>query len=63
MLASYIVRRPLPLTLSFALTHADVLSAALAPNVVGHLEANDEDAEVQLVGALPERVRALPCVQ
>lgn len=51
------------IALSFALTHADVLSAALAPNVVGHLETNDEDAEVQLVGALPERVRALPCVQ
>ena len=62
MLTTYIVR-PLPLASSFALTHADVLSAALAPNVVGHLEANDEDAEVQLVGALPERVRALPCVQ
>ena len=47
----------------FALTHADVLSAALAPDVVGHLEANDEDAHVQLVGALPEGVRAMICVQ
>ena len=40
-----------------------MLSAALAPDVVGHLEANDEDAHVQLVGALPEGVRAMICVQ
>ena len=39
---------------------ADEVPAAVAPHVEGHLEADDQDALVQLLGALPQRV--LPIV-
>lgn len=43
--------------------HADVVAAAVAPDVVGHLKPNDEDAQVQLAGPLAQGVRALPFVE
>ena len=39
---------------------ADEVPAAVAPHVEGHLEADDQDALVQLLGALAQRV--LPIV-
>ncbi len=43
--------------------HAHVVAAALAPDVVGHLEADDEDAQVELAGPLAQGVRALGLVE
>ena len=43
--------------------HANVLLAALAPNVVRHLEPDDKDAPVHLAGPLAERVHAMVAVQ
>ncbi len=33
--------------------HAHVVAAPLAPDVVGHFEADDQDAEVQLLRPFP----------
>ena len=38
---------------------ADEVAAAGAPHVEGHLEADDQDALVQLLGSLPQGVLAL----
>ena len=43
--------------------HAHVESATLAPDIVGHLKADDEDAQVDLAGAFAEGVGALPLVE
>lgn len=39
---------------------ADEVPAAIAPDIEGHLKADDKDALVQLLGPLPQRV--LPIV-
>jgi len=43
--------------------HGDVRLAAVAPDVVGHLEADDEDALVELARALAQGVRAMVGVE
>ena len=43
--------------------HADVVSAALAPDVVGHLKPDDEDAHVQLSGSFAQRMGAQKLVE
>ena len=43
--------------------HAHVEAATLAPDIVGHLKADDQDAQVDLAGALAEGVGALPLVE
>lgn len=42
---------------------ANVVVASLTPDVVWHLKADDEDAEVQLPGTLPQGMRALELVE
>lgn len=43
-------------------SHADVIAASVAPDVEGHLEANDKDAHVEFAGTLAQSVRALKFV-
>ena len=43
--------------------HGDVRMAAVAPDIVGHLEADDEYALVELARSLAQRVRAMIVVQ
>lgn len=40
-------------------THGDVSIAAETPDIVGHLEANDEYALVELAGSFAQRMRAM----
>ena len=40
-------------------TLSNQMPAAIAPDVEGHLEADDQDALVQLLGALAQRMLAL----
>ena len=43
--------------------HADMVAASVAPDVVGHLKPDDQDAQVDLLGTLAQRVRALELVE
>jgi hypothetical protein len=44
-------------------SHGDVGVAALAPDVVRHLEADYQDALVEFLGALAKRMRAMVLIQ
>lgn len=43
--------------------HSDVVAAAVAPDVVRHLESDDDDAHVDLARPFAKGVRALPFVE
>ena len=43
--------------------HGDVSLAAVAPNVVGHFKANDQNALVELTGSFAQCMRAVVSIQ